>query len=314
MSPFSRWSESFSHHLVMLSITAALLRIIRDWGWNRSIQNKYLWCWASRTDTDLISVQLLCCKDGLFIPHVWRRRAQRPSLLQRHMSFSGLWTCQVWNTGTEAARSQAGDQVSGLPQGALVPVIMAFSPLWLAAPLTMDEGCRPASCQAVSTPFSAAVWPTPQVTARVTRFRKTRFCCRWKTACLMPVKFCFSGLFDTQSGSRLCNQAKTGLKWNSFNSYMKYVHYKQGWTFVWHSRFMIYGAFSWRVLKWIDANVIYLQIYLITKDGLTSNSCVILEKQEDADRHVRKLKNPHTIMWAFKFKYLSLSFSCLDLY
>lgn len=45
--------------------------------------------------------------------------------------------------------------------------ISSFSPLWIAAPLTMNKGCRPASCQVVSTPFSATLWPTPRSLLRL---------------------------------------------------------------------------------------------------------------------------------------------------
>lgn len=45
--------------------------------------------------------------------------------------------------------------------------ISSFSPLWTAAAPTMSQGWRPASCQAVSTPFSATLWPTPQSALRL---------------------------------------------------------------------------------------------------------------------------------------------------
>lgn len=53
--------------------------------------------------------------------------------------------------------------------------ISSFSPLWIAAALTMNKGCRPASCQAVSTPFSATLWPTPRSLLRL-HCVEERFC------------------------------------------------------------------------------------------------------------------------------------------
>lgn len=50
-----------------------------------------------------------------------------------------------------------------------------FSPLWIAAPLTMKTGGRPASCQMVSTPFSATLWPTPRSPLRLHSL-ETGFC------------------------------------------------------------------------------------------------------------------------------------------
>lgn len=50
--------------------------------------------------------------------------------------------------------------------------ISSFSPLWIAAPLTMNKGCRPASCQVVSTPFSATLWPTPRSLLRLQSLEK----------------------------------------------------------------------------------------------------------------------------------------------
>lgn len=53
--------------------------------------------------------------------------------------------------------------------------ISSFAPLWIAAPLIMNEGCRPASCQVVSTPFSATPWPTPRSLLGLHSLQ-TRFC------------------------------------------------------------------------------------------------------------------------------------------
>lgn len=68
--------------------------------------------------------------------------------------------------------------------------ISSFSPLWIAAPLTMNKGCRPASCQVVSTPFSATLWPTPRSQLRLHSL-ETGFC-RGQIDFLMGDKFCFS--------------------------------------------------------------------------------------------------------------------------
>lgn len=69
--------------------------------------------------------------------------------------------------------------------------ISSFSPLWIAAPLTMNKGCRPASCQVVSTPFSATLWPTPQSVLRLHSLER-RFC-GGQIDFLMRDKFCLSG-------------------------------------------------------------------------------------------------------------------------
>lgn len=76
------------------------------------------------------------------------------------------WICQIWNTRTKASQSQGRDQVS-VGHGAFGShykgAISSFSPLWMAAPRTMGRGSRPASCQVLSTPFSATlIWPTPR--------------------------------------------------------------------------------------------------------------------------------------------------------
>ena len=72
--------------------------------------------------------------------------------------------------------------------------ISSFSPLWIAAPLTMNKGCRPASCQVVSTPFSATLWPTPRSPLRLHSV-ETGFC-RRQIDFLMWDKFCFRWELD----------------------------------------------------------------------------------------------------------------------
>lgn len=72
--------------------------------------------------------------------------------------------------------------------------ISSFSPLWLAAPLTMNKGCRPASCQVVSTPFSATLWPTPRSLLRLHSL-ETGFC-SGQIDVLMEDKFCFCWELD----------------------------------------------------------------------------------------------------------------------
>lgn len=67
--------------------------------------------------------------------------------------------------------------------------ISSFSPLWIAAPLTVNKGCRPASCQVVSTPFSATLWPTPRPLLRLHSLEKG-FCSGQKDF-LMGDNFCF---------------------------------------------------------------------------------------------------------------------------
>lgn len=68
--------------------------------------------------------------------------------------------------------------------------ISSFSPLWIAAPLTMNKGCRPASCQVVSTPFSATLWPTPRSLLRL-HSSEAGFC-SGQTDVLIRDKFYFS--------------------------------------------------------------------------------------------------------------------------
>lgn len=68
--------------------------------------------------------------------------------------------------------------------------ISSFSPLWIAVPLTVNKGCRPASCQVVSTPFSATPWPTPRSLLRLHSL-ETGFC-SGQIDYLMQDMFCFS--------------------------------------------------------------------------------------------------------------------------
>lgn len=68
--------------------------------------------------------------------------------------------------------------------------ISSFSPLCATAPLRLNKGCRPASCQVVSTPFSATLWPTPRPPLGLHSL-ETGFC-RWQMDVLMRDTFCFS--------------------------------------------------------------------------------------------------------------------------
>lgn len=121
-----------------------------------------LYRWCKLGDTNLIGIQLLCSKDGLFIPHVWRQ-ASGPSLLPTSSASGRVDMSDMKNRDKRKPEPKRRSGV-GLPQGAFGPhyngSIWSFSPLWIEAPLTMSKGCRSASCQVVSTPFGATLWPT----------------------------------------------------------------------------------------------------------------------------------------------------------
>lgn len=150
----------------------------------------------------------------------------------------------------------------GLPQGALVPVIMAFSPLWIAAPRTMDEGCRPASCQAVSTPFSAAVWPTPRSLLRLHALEKQGFVVgenRLFDATQVLLWLIMWYLVWAQV--KLNSQSKNGLKWNSFNSYMKSFHNNEGEHLLNAAILWFTACFCAVLQSELGMNVIHLQCF-----------------------------------------------------
>lgn len=146
-------------------------------------------------------------------------QAQRPSLLQRHMSFffffSGSLDMPDMKYRHRSQPEPNGRSGFGLPQGALVFVRMAFSPLWIAAPLTMDQGCRPASCQAVSTPFSAAAWPTPRSPLRLHALEQQGFVVVGGNTLFDASQVLFQLIIWYLV---LVHQSiKKGPKWNSFN-------------------------------------------------------------------------------------------------
>lgn len=124
----------------------------------------------SERQTCLIRIELLRCEDGLLVPHVWAHQA--PGLWSIATPASSAdWDMpdmKYWHNRMAKPERRSG---VGLPRGPFAPhyngSISWFSPLWAAAAATMSQGRRPASCQAVSTPFSATLWPTPPSALRL---------------------------------------------------------------------------------------------------------------------------------------------------